>query len=36
MLFKKYVKMAVTTISFADSLFDSLYYVENELQYDFN
>ena len=28
MLFKKYVEMVVNTISFVNSLFQSLYYVE--------
>jgi len=28
MLFKKYAKMALTTITFIDSLFKYLYYVE--------
>ena len=36
MLFKKYVKIAVTTIYFVDSLFQYPYYVEIATQYDFN
>jgi len=36
MIFKKYAEMAVITISFVDSLFQYLYYVEIEMEYYFN
>ena len=36
MLFKKHDKMVITIIPFVNSLFQSLYYVEISMGYDFN
>ena len=36
MIFKKNAKRTVTTIPFTSSLFESLYYSENVMDYDFN